>query len=43
VKQNQAHRVDDAALEHMLRLMETMTEEEARRLVDELNSPAAIK
>jgi hypothetical protein len=43
VKQNETHRADDAALEQMLRLLETMTEEEAQRYVDEMNSRAAIK
>jgi hypothetical protein len=31
VRQNQAHRVDAAALEQMLRLVETMTDEDAQR------------
>jgi amino acid adenylation domain-containing protein len=43
VKQNHAHRADDAALEQMLRLVETMTEEEAQRCVDEMNLQAPIK
>jgi acyl carrier protein len=43
VKQNETHRAEDAALEQMLRLLETMTEEEAQRYVDEMNSRAAIK
>ena len=43
VKQNETHRADDAALEQMLRLLETMTEEEAQRYVDEMNLRAAIK
>ncbi|MBM2805398.1 MAG: acyl-CoA synthetase [Deltaproteobacteria bacterium] len=43
VKQNHAHRADDAELEQMLRLVETMTEEEAQRYVAEMSSRDAIK
>jgi acyl carrier protein len=43
VRQNQAHRVDAAALEQMLRLVEIMTDEEAQRRVDEMSSRAANK
>ena len=43
VKQNHAHRADDAELEQMLRQVETMTEEEAQRDVAEMSSRDAIK
>jgi surfactin family lipopeptide synthetase C len=43
VRQNQADRVDAAALEQMLRLVETMTDEEAQRCLDEMSSRAANK
>jgi len=43
VKQSHAHRADDAELEQMLRLVETMTEEEAQRYVAEMSSRDAIK
>jgi acyl carrier protein len=43
VKQNHAHRADDAELEQMLRQVETMTEEEAQRDVAKMSSRDAIK
>ena len=43
VRQNQAHPVDTAALERMLRVAETMTDEEAQECVNEINSRAANK
>ena len=43
VKQNHAHRADDAELEQMLRQVETMTEEEAQRDVAEMSSREPIK
>jgi hypothetical protein len=43
VKQNHAHRADDAELEQMLRQVETMTEEEAQRDVAEMSSRDVIK
>jgi hypothetical protein len=43
VQQNQADRVDDAALEQMLRLVETMTEEESLRSVDKKQLPSALR
>ncbi len=43
VKQNHAHRADDAELEQMLRQVETMTEEEAQRDVAKMSSRNAIK
>ena len=43
VKQNHAHRADDAELEQMLRQVETMTEEEAQRDVAEMSSRDAVK
>jgi amino acid adenylation domain-containing protein len=42
VQQNQA-RVDGAALEQMLRLVETITEEESQLSVDKKKSPPALK
>jgi amino acid adenylation domain-containing protein len=41
VQQNQAH-IDDAALEQMLQLVETMTEEETLLSVDKKNLPPAL-
>ena len=43
VKQNHAHRADDAELEQMLRQVETMTEEEAQRDVAKISSRDPIK
>ena len=43
VEQNRAKRVNDADLERMLREVETMTEEEAQRSVDEINSTVSNK
>jgi amino acid adenylation domain-containing protein len=43
VKQNHAHRADDAELEQMLRQVETMTEEETQRDVAKMSSRDAIK
>jgi hypothetical protein len=43
VTQNLGHRADDAELEQMLRQVETMTEEEAKRYVAEMSSRDAIK
>jgi acyl carrier protein len=43
LSQNQAHRANHAALEQMLRLVETMTEEEAQRCLGEMNTPAVNK
>jgi amino acid adenylation domain-containing protein len=43
VRQNQARPVDDAALEQMLRLVETMSDEEAQRCVDEMSLRPANK
>jgi amino acid adenylation domain-containing protein len=43
VEQNRAKRANDAELERMLREVETMTEEEAQRSVDETNSTVSNK
>jgi amino acid adenylation domain-containing protein len=43
IRQNQTDRIDGAALEQMLRLVETMTDEEAQRTLDEMSSRAANK
>ena len=41
ITQNQAKRASDADLVHMLRELETMTEQEAQRRLDEISSPIA--
>jgi amino acid adenylation domain-containing protein len=43
VMQNRSHHADDAALEQILRQVENMTEEEAQRSTDEMNSSAPTK